>query len=78
MEDIRELFITVLEQAGGIDMAEAEFKKMTGADDELHKLYRQWCHENGSSERMGFIDFCEEYLSERDEAWDTLNDFDNE
>ena len=50
---------------------------MIGADDELHRQYREWCQETGSSERMGFIDFCEEYLSERDEAWDSLNnDFD--
>ena len=77
MDDIRDIFIDVLNQAGGIDMAEAEFKKMIGADDELHRQYREWCRETGSSERMGFIDFCEEYLSERDEAWDSLNnDFD--
>lgn len=78
MEDIRDLFVDVLNQAGGVDMAEAEFKKMIGEDDELHKQYRQWCHENGSSERMGFMDFCEEYLNERDEAWDALNDYDDE
>ena len=37
MDDIRDIFIDVLNQAGGIDMAEAEFKKMIGADDELHR-----------------------------------------
>ena len=78
MDDIRDIFIDVLNQAGGIDMAEAEFKKMIGADDELHRQYREWCQETGSSERMGFIDFCEEYLSERDEAWDSLNNDFNE
>ena len=76
MEDITELFIEILTQAGSTDMAEAEFKKMIGSDDELHKLYREWCHENGSSERMGFLDFCEEYISGREEAWDSLNDYD--
>lgn len=76
MEDIRDLFVDVLTQAGSVDMAEAEFKKMIGADDDLHKRYRAWCHENGSSERMGFMDFCEEYLSDREEAWDALNDYD--
>ena len=57
MEDITELFIQILTQAGSLDMAEAEFKKMIG-------------------ERMGFLDFCEEYVNGREEAWDSLNDFD--
>ena len=37
MEDITELFIQILTQAGSLDMAEAEFKKMIGSDDKLHK-----------------------------------------
>ncbi len=45
MEDITGLFIQILNQAGSTDMAEAEFKKMIGSDDELHKQYREWCHE---------------------------------
>ncbi|MDE5940931.1 MAG: hypothetical protein K2H14_02355 [Muribaculaceae bacterium] len=76
MNDITEIFINVLQQAGSVDIAEAEFKKMIGADDELHKEYREWCHEVGNNERNGFIDFCEEYLSNRDEIWDNLNDYD--
>ena len=76
MKDITDLFVDVLTQAGSVDMAEAEFKKMIGADDELRKEYREWCHENGSSERMGFLDFCEDYLRDREEAWDSLNDYD--
>ena len=35
-----------------------------------------WCHEVGNTERRGFLDFCEEYLSDRDLAWDSLSDFD--
>ena len=76
-QDITELFHQVIRQAGSIDMAEAELKKMVGEDDELHKLYRQWCHEVGSSERRGFLDFCEEYLDNQESIWDTLdNDYD--
>mgnify|MGYP000032951001 FL=1 len=76
-QDITEVFHQVIQQAGSIDMAEAEFKKMVGEDDELHKLYRQWCHEVGSSERRGFLDFCEEYLDNQESIWDTLdNDYD--
>lgn len=76
-QDITELFQQVIRQAGSIDMAEAEFKKMVGEDDGLHTLYREWCHEVGSSERRGFLDYCEEYLDNQDSIWDTLdNDYD--
>lgn len=76
MDDLTELFINILHQADSVDVAESEFKKLIGEDDELHKQYRDWCHEVGNSERRGFLDFCEEYLSDRDQAWDSLNDFD--
>lgn len=76
-QDITEVFRRVIQQAGSIDMAEAEFKKMVGEDDELHRFYRQWCHEVGSSERHGFLDFCEEYLNDQNSIWNTLdNDYD--
>ena len=74
--DITEIFINVLHQADSVDVAESEFKKMIADDEELHQQYRDWCHEVGSSERHGFLDFCEEYLSDRDEVWKNLNDFD--
>ena len=73
MKDITDIFIDVLQQAGSVDMAEAEFKKMIGVDEEA---YREWCHEVGNNERNGFVDFCEEYLSDREEVWDNLSDFD--
>lgn len=68
----------IISQAGSIDMAEAELKKRIGEDEQLHRLYREWCREVGSSERRGFLDFCDEYLDRQDSIWDTLeNDFDN-
>ena len=76
MEDITVLFIEILHQAGSVDVAESEFKKMIGEDDALHQQYRGWCHEVGNTERRGFIDFCEEYLNDRESVWDNLNDFD--
>ena len=76
MKDITDIIIDVLQQAGSVDMAEAEFKKMIGVDEDLHKAYREWCHEVGNNERNGFVDFCEEYLSDREEVWDNLSDFD--
>ena len=76
MDDLTELFINILHQADSVDVAESEFKKLIGEDDELHKQYRDWCHEVGNTERRGFLDFCEESLSDRDQAWDSLSDFD--
>lgn len=78
MTDIPSLFLNILNQSGSLDMANAEFKKMMGADEALHREYREWCHEVGSSERNGFLDYCEEYLSDREAAWDTLSDYDDE
>ena len=76
-DDITEVFRNVIRQAGSIDMAEAEFKKMIEEDHELHRIYREWCHEVGSSERQGFFDFCDEYMDNQDSVWDSLdNDYD--
>lgn len=75
--DITDLFLELIRQTGSIDMAEAEFKKRIGDDEDLHQSYREWCHEVGSSERRGFMDFCDEYLDSQDSIWDALdNDFD--
>jgi hypothetical protein len=76
MEDITEFFIGILKEADSVDVAESEFKKMVGEDPELHKRYYDWCHEVGSTERHGFLDFCDEYLSSREEIWDNLSDYD--
>lgn len=76
MDELIELFQDVIKQAGSIDVAEAEFKKMIADDDELRARYREWCHEVGSSERNGFLDYCEEYMESQDSIWETLNDYD--
>ena len=74
--DITEYFNSLISQTGSIDMAEAEFKRAIAEDNELHTIYREWCHENGSSERNGFLDFCDEYRESQDSKWDSLNDYD--
>ncbi|MCM1094369.1 MAG: hypothetical protein NC248_06705 [Bacteroides sp.] len=78
MNDITELFRDLLQQYRGIDIAESEFKKMIHEDDELHEEYREWCDAVGSSEKMGFIDYCEEFLESQDSIYDHLNDFNDE
>lgn len=76
MTEITDLFVKIISDIDSIDMAEAEFKKMVAEDDELKKLYVEWCNENGSSFRNGFLDFCEEYIENRNSVWDSLTDHD--
>lgn len=78
MEDITELFQQLLNDFGGVDLAEAEFKRMIADDDELHAAYHEWCEETGHTERRGFLDYAEEYIDNQNSVWDTLNDdYDN-
>ncbi len=78
MKDITEIFNEILTQYRSVDIAEAEFKKMIHEDHELHEEYREWCHAVGSSEKRGFIDYCEEYIDSQNSVWDTLNDYNDE
>ena len=74
MEHITDFFNEMLRQYGSIDIAEAEFKKLVHEDPELLERYRGWCQEVGSSEKKGFLDYCEEYLESQDSIWDNLKD----
>ena len=76
MEDLTDYFISVIKQSGSIDIAESEFKRAISDDDDLRAKYRDWCHQVGSSEKRGFLDFCDEYLASQDSVWDTLSDYD--
>ena len=76
MEDLTDYFISVIKQSGSIDIAESEFKRAISDDDDLRAKYREWCHQVGSSEKRGFLDFCDEYLASQDPVWDTLSDYD--
>lgn len=78
MEDITELFISIIKDCDSIDIAEAEFRRHLVDNPDLRKAYKEYCHEVGSSERKGFQDFCEQYMEEQDEVWNTLSDFDNQ
>lgn len=78
MDDIENYFRDLLAQHRSIDIADAEFKKALAEDDELKAQYRDWCHAVGSSERLGFRDFAEEYKDSLDEVWETLQDYDEQ
>lgn len=76
MNDITQVFNSLLEQYGSIDIAENEFKKMIVEDETLRYEYEEWCHVVGSSEKKGFLDYCEEYKRNQDSVWESLKDFD--
>ena len=72
--DITDFFNELLKEYGSIDIADAEFKKQLHEDAELKRVYREWCHEVGSSEKNGFLDYCEEFLESQDSIWENLKD----
>lgn len=76
MKPITEIFVEYLDNYGSVDIAESEFKKDIHENPDLKAAYRQWCSDEGSSEKNGFFDFAEQYLSDRNEVWDTLTDYD--
>lgn len=77
MDELFQLFNSIIKQTGSIDIAEAEFKRQMHADPALREMYREWCHEVGSSEKRGFLDYCEEYMEGQDEIWENLTDYDD-
>ncbi len=78
MKEITEIFTSLINQFGSLEIAEAEFKRMDAEDPELHAAYVEWCHENGSSLRNGFSDFCDEYIESHNSVWESLTDYDEE
>ena len=76
--DITDIFNSYLANHKSVDIAESAFKHDLSEDPELRQAYKDWCHEVGSSEKKGFLDYSDEYLARQDEVWDSLNDYDNE
>lgn len=76
MTDLPKLFHDLLQEHGSVDIANSEFKKMVAEDESLRADYREWCHHVGSSEKNGFLDYCEEYMQDQDSIWDYLGDLD--
>lgn len=77
MKEITELFNSIIEEAPSLDIAESEFKQSLIDNPELRKAYREYCHEQGSSEKRGFLDYAEQYCDDRNEVWESLSDYDN-
>lgn len=76
--DIELFLISLLDSHGSVDVAEAEFKRLSAEDSRLRQEYRKWCDENGYTSRRGFADFAYDYLSNREDVWNALSDYDNE
>lgn len=76
--NINDYLLNLIREAPSLDIAIAEFKRSIMDDDELKTAYRQWCDVEGYSERKGYAEFFQEYLDGRNEAWDSLNDYENE
>lgn len=70
--DITAWFKDLLDHFESVDIANSELKKMTAEDPGLHHAYREWCHQVGSTEKNGFLDYCHEYLERREDMWDYL------
>lgn len=75
-EDIIEFFHRLIDQSGSYDIANAEFKRLLGEDQDLRNKYLEWCDSCGYSQREGFHAFCNEYMDNQDSIWDSLNDYD--
>lgn len=78
MNDITELFESLLTSLRSVDIASREFERMIDEDPELKAQYSEWCEENGYSERFGFTEFAEEYIENQNSIWDSLTDYDAE
>jgi hypothetical protein len=78
MNDITDIFLQLIQQYKSVDIADSELKKLIYEDADLREDYREWCDAVGSSEKNGFLDFCEEYMDSQESIYDTLNDYDEE
>lgn len=74
--EITDYFVSIITQSSSVDMAISEFKRQLADDVELRNMYREWCRDNGVSEKHGFAEFCEEYVDGQNEIWDSLTDYD--
>lgn len=76
MNDITDFFRDLLTQHRSIDIAYTELVRLLEDDEELQNDYREWCEENGYSEKKGFLIFCDDYIDSQASIWESLNDYD--
>lgn len=74
--DIPKYFVSLIQEARSFEIAESIFKRNLTDDDNLLLAYREWCEEQGFSERSGFKEFYQQLIDSRKELLDSLNDYD--
>lgn len=76
MIDIIEIFNHVIGQTPTYEEAAVEMSHMLADDPEIREAYREWCLEQGYTERSGFKNYLNEYALQQRDIWDTLTDYD--
>lgn len=74
MTELTALMEQLIDQYRQIDVAESEFQKLIYEDEQLRRDYKEWCEEQGYTERRGFIEFCNIYIDSEESRWDVLSD----
>lgn len=75
--DLQALVERLVVEFRHLDVAHHEFEKLLADDEELKDTYYQWCTEQGTSRRRGFLDMAEEFLDTDSDRWTVLdNTFD--
>lgn len=77
MNELTDMFDRIILQSDALDVAISEFKRMIADDPDFKQQYKEWCEEEGYSERTGFKDYAEDFIRQREEKWDSLRDYDN-
>lgn len=76
MDHLTSYFEQLIRTHRSIEIAEVEFHRMRDEDPELNADYLLWCRENDTTPKAGFRDFCDDFLSQDEEVWDSLSDYD--
>ena len=74
--DITSFYISLLEQFRTVRFAEQEFRRQMEDDPQMQEDYLLWCEENEFSPREGLSLFGTQYMEEREEKWNSLDDYD--
>lgn len=76
--DIALYLENLITESQSVDIAISEFKRNMADDDGLKEAYREWCEAQGYSERTGYKEYIEEFIENRNERWNSLNEYDDE
>lgn len=75
--DLTNYYISLLENFRSVRLAEQELRRQMDDDPELQRTYAAWCEEHEYEPKEGLKEFGSQYIQEREERWQTLNDYDD-